>query len=98
MWGWVTHNLKSRLPGEISTISDMQIYHSNGIKQRRTKEPSPVVAPRLLPEVASGCGAWAVLSPVAAPRLLPEVASGCGPWAIVVRASVLAAHGLSSCS
>ena len=59
---------------------------------------SPVAAPGLLPEVASRCGAWAVLSPVAAPRLLPEVASGCGPWAIVVRASVLAAHGLSSCS
>ena len=39
MWGWVTHNLESRLPGEISTISDMQIYHSNGTKQRGTKEP-----------------------------------------------------------
>ena len=39
MWGWVTHNLESRLPGEISTISDMQIYDSNGIKQRGTKEP-----------------------------------------------------------
>ena len=39
MPGLLKHTLESRLPGEISTISDMQIYHSNGIKQRRTKEP-----------------------------------------------------------
>ena len=40
MLGWMKHKLESRLLGEISITSDMQmIYHSNGRKQRRTKEP-----------------------------------------------------------
>ena len=33
------HKLESRLPEEISIISDMQIHHPYGRKQRRTKEP-----------------------------------------------------------
>ena len=37
--GWMTHKLESRLPGETSTTSDMQIYHFNGRKWRGTKEP-----------------------------------------------------------
>ena len=32
-------NLGSRLSGEISKTSDMQIYNSNARKQRGTKEP-----------------------------------------------------------
>ena len=38
MLGWMKHKLESRLPGEISITSDMQIYHPYGRKQR-TKEP-----------------------------------------------------------
>ena len=34
MWGWMNHKLDSRLPGEISTTSDMQM-----IPRRGTKEP-----------------------------------------------------------
>ena len=37
--GWMTHKLESRLLGEISTTSDMQMIHFNGRKQRGTKEP-----------------------------------------------------------
>ena len=33
------HKLESRLPEEISIISDMQIYHPYGRKQRGIKEP-----------------------------------------------------------
>ena len=32
MLGWMNHKLESRLPGEISITSDMQIIHSNGRK------------------------------------------------------------------
>ena len=32
MPGWMKHKLEPRLPGEISIISDMQIYHSYGRK------------------------------------------------------------------
>ena len=42
MLGWMKQKLESRLPGEISITSDMQmtpLYHSYGRKQRRTKEP-----------------------------------------------------------
>ena len=39
MLGWMSHRLVSRLSGEIWTTSDMQMYHSNGRKWRRTKEP-----------------------------------------------------------
>ena len=39
MLGWMKHKLESRLPGEISITSDMQIHHPYGRKQRRTKEP-----------------------------------------------------------
>ena len=42
MLGWIKHKLESRLPGEISITSDMQIcrwYHSYGRNQRRTKGP-----------------------------------------------------------
>ena len=38
--GWMNHKLKLKLPGEISTTSDMQMIHCNGRKQRGTKEPS----------------------------------------------------------
>ena len=39
MPGWMKHKLESRLPGEISITSDMQMTPSYGRKQRRTKEP-----------------------------------------------------------
>ena len=37
--GWMKHKLESRLPGEISITSDMQITPPYGRKRRRTKEP-----------------------------------------------------------
>ena len=39
MLGWMKHKLESRLPGEISMTTDMQITPPNGRKQGRTKEP-----------------------------------------------------------
>ena len=39
MLDWMSYKLESSLLGEISTTIDMQIYHSNGRKQERTKEP-----------------------------------------------------------
>ena len=36
---WMNHKLESRLPGEISTTSDMQIQQSNGRKQKEAKDP-----------------------------------------------------------
>ena len=39
MPGWMKHKLESRLPGEISITSDMQITLPYGRKWRRTKEP-----------------------------------------------------------
>ena len=39
MPGRVNHKLESRLWGEISTTSDMQMYHFKGRKQRGTKQP-----------------------------------------------------------
>ena len=45
----------------------------------------------------SSCGAWGLLF-VAVRGLLIAVASRCGAWALGVQASVVAAHGLSSCS
>ena len=39
MPGWMKHKLESRLAGEISITSDMQITPPYGKKQRRTKEP-----------------------------------------------------------
>ena len=39
MPGWVNDKLESRLMGEISTKSDMQVIPSNG-RKRRTQEPS----------------------------------------------------------
>ena len=40
MPSWMNHKLESRVLGEISTASDMQmIYHSKGRKRRGTKEP-----------------------------------------------------------
>ena len=40
MLGWMNHKVESRLLGEISATSDMQmISHSHGRKWRRTKEP-----------------------------------------------------------
>ena len=39
MPGWMKHKQESRLPGEISITSDMQMIHSIGGKQRGTKEP-----------------------------------------------------------
>ena len=37
--GWMTHKLESRLPGEYQQTQICRRYHSNGRKQRRTKEP-----------------------------------------------------------
>ena len=37
--GWKKHKLESRLLGEISITSDMQMNHSYGREQRGTKEP-----------------------------------------------------------
>ena len=37
--GWMKHKLESRLPGEISITSDMQMTSSFWQKQRKTKEP-----------------------------------------------------------
>ena len=39
MLGWRKHKLQSRLLGEISITSNMQMTPPYGIKQRRTKEP-----------------------------------------------------------
>ena len=39
MPGWMKLKLESKLPGEISVTSDMQITPPFGRKQRRTKEP-----------------------------------------------------------
>ena len=39
MPGWMSYKLKSRLPGEISTTSDMQMIPLSGRKQKGTKEP-----------------------------------------------------------
>ena len=39
MLGWMKHKLESRLPGEISITSDMQVIPPYGRKQRGTKEP-----------------------------------------------------------
>ena len=39
MLGWIKHKLESRLPGEISVTSVMQMTPSYGRKQKRTKEP-----------------------------------------------------------
>ena len=38
MLDWRKHKLESRLPGEISITSDMQMTPPYGRKQRRTKE------------------------------------------------------------
>ena len=37
--GWMKHKLESRLTGEISITSDMQVIPPYGRKQRGTKEP-----------------------------------------------------------
>ena len=39
MPGWMKHKLESRLLGEISTTSDMQMTHPYDRKQRGTKAP-----------------------------------------------------------
>ena len=39
MLGWMKHKLESRLPGQISITSDMQMTPPLWQKQRRTKEP-----------------------------------------------------------
>ena len=39
MPGWMKHKLESRLPGEVSITSDMQMIHPNGRKCRGAKEP-----------------------------------------------------------
>ena len=39
MLDWMKHKLESRLPGEISTISDMQMIPLSWQKVKRTKEP-----------------------------------------------------------
>ena len=39
MLGWMKHNLESRLPGEISITSDMQMTPPLGRNQRARKEP-----------------------------------------------------------
>ena len=37
--GWMNHKLESRLPGEISTVSDMQMTPPLWQKAKRMKEP-----------------------------------------------------------
>ena len=39
MLGWTKHKLESRLLGEISITSDMQMTPPYGRKRRKTKEP-----------------------------------------------------------
>ena len=39
MLGWKKHKLESRLPGEISVTSDMQMTPPYGRKRRGTKKP-----------------------------------------------------------
>ena len=39
MLGWMKHKLASRLPGEISITSDMQMTPCDVRKQRKTKQP-----------------------------------------------------------
>ena len=39
MPGWMKHKLESRLPGEVTVTSDMQMTPPYGRKQRKTKEP-----------------------------------------------------------
>ena len=39
MPGWIIHKLESRLPGEISIISDVQMTSPLWRKQRGSKEP-----------------------------------------------------------
>ena len=39
MSGWVKHKMESRLLGEVSTTSDMQMTPSLWQKVKRTKEP-----------------------------------------------------------
>ena len=39
MLGWKKHQPESRLPGEISIASDMNMTPFNGRKQRETKKP-----------------------------------------------------------
>ena len=39
MLGWMKHKLESRLPGEISITSDMQMTPPLWQKVKRTKEP-----------------------------------------------------------
>ena len=39
MMGWMTHKLESRLPGEISITSDMQMTPPDGRRWRGTEEP-----------------------------------------------------------
>ena len=39
MPGWMKHKVESRLPGEISITSDMQIIPPLGRKRRVSKEP-----------------------------------------------------------
>ena len=39
MLDWMKHKLESRLPGEISVTSDMEMHHPYGRKRKRTKEP-----------------------------------------------------------
>ena len=39
IWGWMKFKLESRLPGEISETSDMQMTPPLWQKARKTKEP-----------------------------------------------------------
>ena len=39
MLGWMKHKLESRLPGEISTTSDVQMIPTHGRMWKGTKEP-----------------------------------------------------------
>ena len=39
MLGWIKHKLKSRMPGEISITSDMQMIPPLWQKVKRTKKP-----------------------------------------------------------
>ena len=56
MPGWMKHKLESRLPGEISVTSDMQMTLPFGRKQRRTEDPFGSRVISLRPLMGTGEG------------------------------------------
>ena len=72
MPGWMNHKLESRLLGEISATSDMQIIPPYGRKQRGTKEPLDEGARREASAMAPGAPHWNQ-EPQATPRVSPDI-------------------------